>query len=336
MGTLRRTAFAIICFIGLFTSCNDSFDPIGIQEPRMVLYSILSTETDTQYVRVFSNYFPEGSDPSKNPSEAVVKNATVVITDGVRNYSFHDTLLTRPDTSRYMEPIHAYVAYRFKPEGNKTYTVTVTSPTHGTVSSSTRIPGRSVLTIENFYLLEDPYRYSNLSPTVSFTLSPVTSAYTVKMFLEFEAQRSGVVGIYRREVPESMKPIICAFDLFEYTYPPIKRKLNPPVFGAEFRDSYRFTYFAYRRSIEFVYQTSLNPVFKRVIYYTIQFDENWYRYYTTARTFRDRFSMRLDEPDFTNIRGGVGLFASIAVDSVSWKLPEAILPGDPQGISNCK
>ncbi|MEK7671562.1 MAG: hypothetical protein AAB344_05010 [Bacteroidota bacterium] len=40
-----------------------------------------------------------------------------------------------------------------------------------------------------------------------------------------------------------------------------------------------------------------------------QLDDALYAYYTTANGFPDSGTLRLDEPDYTNIEGGLGVFA---------------------------
>ncbi|MBI3110896.1 MAG: DUF4249 family protein [Ignavibacteriales bacterium] len=318
----------------LFQSCDDSFSPSGPEIPKMVVYSVLTTEFDMQYVRVYRNYIPEDNNPQSNILDSPVKDATVTISDGITTYAFHDTLVARDDTTRYKEPIFAYVANGFRAKPGSLYTLNVTSPTSGHVTSTTRVPTASVLTTPYFYQLEAPYNYPNLIPQVSFTLSSYTSAYKIKFYIEYEADTDTDREIFRREVPEVLKVISCFFETYDYVYPPITRRMNSANINLEFRGTQYFNYFSYRRSVELVNERNLNPSFRKVIFYNTQFDENWYRYYTSARTFQDRFTVRLDEPDFTNLQNGVGLFASTAVDSLTQNLPPTIywpFPTTPPG-----
>jgi hypothetical protein len=47
-----------------------------------------------------------------------------------------------------------------------------------------------------------------------------------------------------------------------------------------------------------------------------QVEDNLYKYYNIVNGFQDEFSIRTDLPDYTNIRGGVGLFGAMTEDSV--------------------
>ena len=318
----------------LFPSCDDSFNPAAPEIPRMVVYSLLTTEFDVQYVRVYRNYIPEANNPQNNIADSPVKDATVTVSDGITTYTFHDTLVARDDTSRYKEPIFAYVASGFRAKPGSVYTLNVTSPTGGHVTSTTRVPTASMLTIPYFYQLDAPYNYPSLIPQVSFSLSSYTSAYKVKFYIEYEADTNTGREIFRREVPERLLVVSCFFEIYDYVYPKITRRTNPANVNLEFRGTQYFNFFSYRRSVELVNERNLNPSFRKVVFYNTQFDENWYRYYISARSFQDRFSVRLDEPDFTNLQNGIGLFASMAVDSLHHDLPAVILwpfGGTPPG-----
>jgi hypothetical protein len=47
-----------------------------------------------------------------------------------------------------------------------------------------------------------------------------------------------------------------------------------------------------------------------------QVETNLYKYYKIANGFQDPYSIREDQPDFTNIVGGVGVFGAMVEDSV--------------------
>jgi len=62
----------------------------------------------------------------------------------------------------------------------------------------------------------------------------------------------------------------------------------------------------------------------------IQFDAALYNNYSVENLFRDPYTIRLDEADYTNILGGVGVFGSLAVDSTVRALPEQISRPGPK------
>jgi hypothetical protein len=99
----------------------------------MVVYSILTTESDTQYVRVYSSYNPPDNDPAKNQDETSVQDAQVSITqEGGQTFSFQLKAIARSENSRYPSDIVVYCSYPFRAERGKTYTLTVSSASMGT------------------------------------------------------------------------------------------------------------------------------------------------------------------------------------------------------------
>ena len=107
---MGRTPFAIFLLTSGFilSSCKDNFNPAAPFTPRMVVYSVLSNATDTQYVRVYTTYNPANNNPLNNPDENPVTDAQVTISDGSMSLTLHDTTLDRPDKTRYPSDIFAY------------------------------------------------------------------------------------------------------------------------------------------------------------------------------------------------------------------------------------
>jgi hypothetical protein len=62
------------------------------------------------------------------------------------------------------------------------------------------------------------------------------------------------------------------------------------------------------------YATRIIP--KQAKFYLIQVDEHAYDYYNVVNGFQDRFSIRSDQPDYSNIQNGLGVFGSFITDSL--------------------
>ena len=61
--------------------------------------------------------------------------------------------------------------------------------------------------------------------------------------------------------------------------------------------------------------------FRRVVLRILQCEQNVYNYYNTVNEFRDPVSVRLDEPDYSNVSGGWGMFGAYTLDSLTYTLP---------------
>lgn len=321
----------ILAFVISSISCKDSLDVVGGYRPQLVAYSILSTETDTQYVRVLSNYIPPSGADSGTPVE--ITGAQVSISDGNTLTVFHDTTVTRPSGG---DPVHAYVAYGFMPTGGATYTLSVAASGYDPLSASTHVPAHAVLDADiadNAVIRNAYFEIAVAQPTVSFQPSPGASAYFARLEVVLDDYRPE--GTVRKVilVPQWIELIACFAALYRVHYPDLV-PLNSTNGGM---NTFRYRNWAWRHVVDSVLdQGAYDPHFRRGRFTIVQLNGDWYRYYRTARSFEDRFSIRLDEPDYTNIRNGWGVFGAYVVDTVSVPMNERQVPPDPRsGYTAC-
>lgn len=334
-----RTVSILLCFsIALFLSCEDSINPSGPFQPRMVVYSVLTTQSDTQYVRVYTSYNPADNNPSNNVQENPVTDARVTMTGGNSTYVFRDTMIKRATKSKYGEDVHLYYCYPMRVLPNVEYTLQVTSPRYGSASASLRTPNVPVLTNTSTHIMDDPSRYFGQPVACNFIFYATASAYLVRLYIVYTAENPWEPLSIRDkekyfEVPYRRIAIDLNNDLCTILYPEITR-INPgaisrPV-GTPRVQGYTFPFPAYNESIAAIRRYNFNVRFKRAIFYLVQFDQPFYQYYSIANLYEDKLGVRLDAPDYSNIAGASGLFASVRVDSSVWNLPEFIAPG-PRG-----
>ncbi len=297
----------------VFLSCNRPFNPKGPVEEQLVVYSVLSTDRDIQFVRVYTNYNVSGFDPFQNNSDMPVKNARVVITGPRGPYTLKDTLLARPDTNRYKSPIAAY-AGRWRAEPGQSYTLTVDAPGIGATSASVVTPGLSQTKYWfSIDLLDDPDNYKGTSSVGAYTvLMQSTKAFSFQLVIEYLVLTSGEWKTESIEVP------VWASSNFAYVgYPSVYKASYYYAGGGYSKDIYVRTL---QRVIKLHAGSKL--IFQRIVFRFLLLDQNWWNYYSTVRQIQDPYSIRLDEPDFTNLSNGYGLFGASAVDSVQHFFPD--------------
>ncbi|MBE0557864.1 MAG: hypothetical protein IH628_11585, partial [Proteobacteria bacterium] len=61
--------------------------------------------------------------------------------------------------------------------------------------------------------------------------------------------------------------------------------------------------------------------FLRAEFEFLSTDPHLYTYYNIVSGFRDEFTLRTDEPDYTNIRGGRGVFGAFVRQRVAYAVP---------------
>jgi hypothetical protein len=61
--------------------------------------------------------------------------------------------------------------------------------------------------------------------------------------------------------------------------------------------------------------------FKRIVFRLLKMEKNWYEYYNIVRQSQDLRTTRFDQPDFTNLSSGYGVFGACTVDSLVHEYP---------------
>ena len=273
-------------FVGFIVSgfvlwgCNDAFNPNGPYKQKLVVYGVFSSKTDTQYVRVYSTYPSSGLSPA-----AGVTDARVTITQGTSILQFRDTTLQAIDPSGAQIPLRLFVVYTFRPVPGVNYNLGVVSPTQGSVRSSAfgLYKGRM-------------FTQSNPQGDIIVQITPGANvrAFIVRMYLVFSARVGSVWEIKRVEVPRLVT------EAGQFLYPkPVQSDITTA--GFSFR-----AYAALVTSLRSQYPGGVQ--LSRITFVLTEFDEPLYAYYSTANGFPDSGTLRLDEPDYTNIEGGLGVF----------------------------
>lgn len=297
-------------------TCNPVFEPKADFREQLVVFSILATNRAEQVARVYTTYDPEGLDPSTNTMEKTVTNPRVALSDGIQSATMNDTLISRPDTTRYRTPMSAYATRELTIKGGTTYTLTVESIGHGRVNASMTLPFHATLSVDGLRIIEsggDTGREEEITVTAYPGRGALGTVF--RMYVDYEVTQSGVLLPGRIEVPERFptddSPLV------ERSYPQLRRLLGTATFM-------RFTQQAYRLALfEALALHPLQPVrFKRVVFVFLQAEANLFAYYSIAHAFFDKGSIRTDQPNFSNINGGIGVFGGFTVDSLSYPLPE--------------
>ena len=300
----KRTLFILkfAAIVVLFVGCKDTFSPKGPFENQLVVYSVLQTGRNLQYVRVYTNYDVSGFDPFECATDHPIAGAHVVITGARGTYIFRDTLLPRQDKSRYTTPIAAYVA-NWQPKPGEKYTLDVRVDNIGSTTATVTTPRPSTLLYwyPNTRILDIPDSVMEYPSFYAYgRLLEQTKAYTFQFTIEYDVL---LPEGWRRQ---SAEPVLASV----YN-----------AYGGGSGNCSKSVYVATLSNIGSRYSNT-KLTFRRIVYRLLQLEENWYNYYSTVRQFQDPFSIRLDEPDFTNLSNGYGLFGASTLDSLVHDYPD--------------
>jgi len=313
----------------LTLSCTDSINPSGEFKTHMVVYSVLSSASDTQYVRIYTNYDSPNHLPQENMEELSVADAAVTVSDGTNSFPFHYKTIPRSDTSRYKSPIGLYLAYPFRPQANKEYTLTVSSPSLGQGSSKTTVPGKGYVNCP--YVAELSDRGYSGSILVYYSLNSSARAFVVRFFVTYTTENPGDIGS-EHYVEVRLVPLFGGLTdpktgLIKWITPSVVSSSAVVFISSGALKSIEYAFPAYPETLKDIVSNNSTVRFKRAVFYLAQFNEPWYKYYASSNLAQDKYGLRIDSPYFSNIESGSGLFGAMCVDSVVIAIPEKLVPG---------
>jgi hypothetical protein len=298
---------AIVMVLLTITGCDNSFDPRGPYEKKLVVYSVLSNRSDSQYVRIYSTYNPTGYDPLENTSDTQVRNAKVTITDDSATYTLKQTIIPRDDRSRYGSDIVAYSAYPCRLRPGKQYSLAITSD-QGNVTGAVSVPGRGSIYNNTPLVFVSP-RTRIYDIPVSINLSSGAQAFLVRLYIDYNVWDGQGLVHMRSEVPMAGDT---TGDSQQFIYPTLVRRPDGGYTSINLAYPHRM-YLALYTNLEHRYGAF---ALISATFVLTQVETNLYNYYNIANGFRDPYSIREDQPDYTNIVGGFGVFGAMVEDSL--------------------
>ncbi len=289
--------------------CEQEFNPKGEYRQQLVVYSVLSTRSDSQFVRVYTTYNPSGYNPLDNTSDTQVPSAQVVLRVDASNVTLSPVVVPRSDRSRYPDNIQGYLAFPYVAPLGKACSLYVTSE-KGNVEAVTIVPAKGEIVSYNQYVLKAPDKY-NENIAARIRISASAQGYLARLYIEFETHTGTSVVRHLEEVPAIAFTGGDTSKKFQY---PMLVKKNLSTF--EVYERLEFSLEVYKTFLADLKSRYGEVNVTRALYVLTQVDANLYTYYSVVNGFLDPYSIRTDLPDFTNITGGVGLFGAMVEDSL--------------------
>ncbi len=316
-----RASQLILCCVGfLLSGCNDNFDPRAPFQEQMVIFSVLSTDRTAQFVRVQRNYMPAEFNPLSHTANDFLSDAIVTIRESNKVFRLRDTLLTRADTSRYKFAIKTFYAEPLTPLRGRTYQVIIQSPSQGQINATTTVPEKAVITIVPTVLqiVDRPERFIQDARIVFIVqLSRFTKGYIARLHVYYDVLKDNEWIEERAEIPIASADS-SSFSLDLAQYPRMTPAPGTPQIGLVYLNGY---YKAVLNGLNSKYK-STRLIFKWATLVILQSDQNLFKYYSGAHGAEDPYSIRLDEPIFSTVEGGLGTVGAYSLDSLVNILPE--------------
>jgi hypothetical protein len=313
---------AVLMLMGLL-SCDQPFDPRAPLDQKIVLYSVLSTDRDAQFVRAEENYMPSGFDPSGYISNNIVRDAIVTMKEPGRLYRLRDTSLARSDTTRYKFPLQMFTLTPFTPRRGISYDVLVQSPSLGVASASVVVPGKPTFNEDNasYAVLSNAMsRQPTDQITYTVQLSSIAKGYVPHLYVYYDVLKGSEWVEERVELPiGTLSTHQDYFGLDLSTYPQMTSSPQTGLILVTYKNGF---FQSVIRQLTSGQYANNKIIYKWVVFVLLQAEENLFNYYLAIQEFKDPRSIRLDEPLFTTVNGGLGFAGAYALDSLLFALPE--------------
>lgn len=312
-------SIAVCMALGVLGGCRDTFDPRAPLQPQLVVFSVLSTDRDAQFVRVHNNYMPQDYNPLSYTSDNAITGATVTIVAPNKTYQLRDTLIWGSDTTRYTFPLHSYYASPFTPQRGKLYIVGVVVQSFSQITSTVTIPDQAKISLSTSskQVLDHPDK-SALDAMIDFTiqLSKNAKGYTARFYVWYD------VLIGTEWVEEAAEIPVRSFDSAPYTLElPVYARMTVSPANAQVVPVYRNGYYkGIINKLNYKYRTT-QIIFKWITMVVLQADRNLFYYFLGAHDIEDPHSVRLDEPLVSTLTNGVGMVGGYSLDSLVYLLP---------------
>lgn len=299
---MKKRFFKYLVLFSAFVlqSCNDSFSPVGEFEDGYSMYCILNSAEDVQKVYIFRNFLPDDLNPENYNQNRTIGNAKVRLSDGSNNFIFTDTTLF-VDSLGYN--ISYYQINNFSP-GNSLLKLTADIPGYKSLTGEIEI---NAVDFDFYHRTKRDIEYNTFNPyrvrfdkEISFEFLPV-------FLINYITIENGDTAKYSKEVP-----LYYYNDggLFLSKYPDFETRMFVDYETDVIEQTFKIIASEHK---------SKNIKIVDADIYIIQTSYPLNVYYKAAKTARDGFSIKLQEPEISNITNGRGLFGFKKITSLKVK-----------------
>ena len=292
---MKISPHLFICFVTMLISfaCKDNFNPKAPFREQYVLNCVIRGDSASQIALLSKTYDVSGFDPSTNNIDPSISGAQVYLKWKGNLYQLRDSSIVRTDTSKYKGPIKFYYTKAFIPAANDSIEISAIPAQGVLLTAKTKVPF-------NVSYRNSPWLIKGDEIVLDFrwTAYDLNVYYLPRMEIIYQKRNEIPVVTHSFEVPLDYSSI-------NGVETPVYPGLSPAA------------------SIEFV-RTNIdkamlqvsdgdnkaNYKFLRIDLELLIFDQFLAGYISTTNGFLDNLSIRLDEPNYTDISGGLGIFGA--------------------------
>ncbi len=289
------TTFAFFALV-VISSCEEDFDPRTKFKEQYILNCVIRGDNPVQIATLSRSYTISGYDPYENNIDPFFNDADIRLWYKDDVYFLKDTTIARVDTSRYDDSIKCYYLENFTPEANSVLEIRAVLPSGKTLTGVTRFPGDITFVTSESTLFIPP----SDKDTILFKWRGNNTGWNVFRFtIYYTKKENGIEVPYTKVVPIKYE---FANNIYKPIYP-IPSRTPAVAFPNEVMD-------ITMEQISAGDPDKENYRIKNAIIEIAVLDDHLSNYYSSTQGFLDKYTVRVDESDYTNIEGGFGIFGS--------------------------
>lgn len=295
-----------IIYTFLFISCDDNVNPKADYKEEYVLNCVLNADSNYQIATISKSYDVNGYDPNANTKDPFIKGAFVKVYYRDSVFIFKDTSINRNKTSKYSSPMNFYYNKKLKPSTYSQLKIEAILPNGKLLTATTESFFLNILffskTVE-YYPPVNANRITFSWDKISGDKLESTIYFAPELAIVYSKFENGNWNRYYKKVP------------IRYTEnSPDKPPIYPEISVGKSSVSFDTLAFGIAlREIEKDVNKRKNYKIEKALFRLLILDKNLAAYYSLQKTFLDEFSVRVNQPDFTNINGGLGIFGIYSI-----------------------
>lgn len=295
---MKKYILILILFTAALTnySCDQSINPNAPFRERFILSGIVKGDTSYQIVTLTHSYQPDGLNPLEYVNDPVLNNAEVNIYYDNKLYHMRDTVVVRTNTSRYNDSIKYYYNPDLKPLPGKFIEIDALLANGLLLQSESFTPP-----IPNFGFFDvgsDNLIPPSLGSRIAIKWQELGNIlYAPQITINY--YQKGDTLVHKKLVPQlyysgkegltPVYPVPSRSNYFQMDMDAITQALNEIPSNGSPKSDYSI----------------IDMTFELICY-----DEYLSTYYSSIKQGLDGFTVKLDNPDYSNVKGGLGIFGS--------------------------
>lgn len=293
---MKKVVLALILSLLFFNNaCEDNLNPFQKGEDKFIFNCVLKNDRSEQSAFLSKSYFVDNFDPLSNLDDHSVKDAYVRVFFGDSVKIFSDSLVEKFNFDNSYT-LTNYYNNNFLTKPDTKYDLEIVLNDGRKITSTTTTPKTVVFSSKSDGLIPPP---NKKFIRVSWE-SKAEQLYTAARFIfVYFKNENGVQVRYEKEVPRTY-----AFENGEYK----------PFFPEPSYDSYiQVEINAFDRALKEISIGDPNKSNYTILAFILEilvYDKNLTAYYAAKTELGDGFSITTNESDFSNIKGGRGIFGS--------------------------